>query len=217
MLYIETLTITDFAQNCRILADPSSQTALVIDPGGSVEEILTVLNDKKLKCLEIWLTHSHLDHCGGVMKLQEATGAKLIAHPAEKEMRSHVKEICQAYGIPVGTMNNCPEPETYIHGGEVLSFGPYDFKVLFTPGHSPGHVSFFCPQQKFVISGDALFAGSIGRTDFPGGHHQTLLDSIRQQLFSLPDETRVLSGHGPDTTIGKEKRTNPFFVGDSNE
>lgn len=214
MITVELVPVTDFAQNCRIIADTTTGNAVVIDPGGDIPKILSVLDKKGWICTQIWLTHSHLDHCGGVRALKAQTNAHLYGHKGEAEMRAHVEDICRYYGVPVGTMTNCPEPDTYIKGGELLTFAGEEFKVLFTPGHSPGHLSFYNQTGKFVISGDALFAGSIGRTDLPGGDHGTLLTSIREQLLTLPDETRVLSGHGDDTTIGQERRTNPFLDGE---
>lgn len=211
MIQIELLLVTDFAQNCRILGDPKSGDAVVVDPGGDVDLILSTLNKKGWKCKEIWLTHCHIDHCGGVKDLKDATMARVVGHRAEVEMRAHAEDICRYYGIPLGKMRNCPEPDQYIEGGETLNFCGYEFKTLFTPGHSPGHIAFYNASQGFVLSGDALFAGSIGRTDLPGGDTDTLLNSVRTKLFTLPDETKVLSGHGEDTTIGVEKSTNPFF------
>lgn len=214
MLKIELLTITEFAQNCRIVADEKSGDAIVVDPGGDVPIIIAALKKFGWRCKEIWLTHCHIDHCGGVKDLKDATGAKVLGHRAEAEMRAHAEDICRYYGIPLGSMKNCPEPDQYIEGGETLLFAGHEFKTLFTPGHSPGHIAFYNEPNKFVLSGDALFAGSIGRTDLPGGDTETLLSSVRGQLFTLPDDTRVLSGHGDDTTIGIEKKTNPFFTGD---
>lgn len=211
MIKITNVLVTDFAQNCRIIGDVESKSAAVVDPGGDVPKILKALKDGGWECQQIWLTHSHLDHCGGVKELKDLTGAILYAHPIEKEMRAHVTDICAMYGLPVGMMQNCPEPDHYIEGGSELKIGDNFFTALFTPGHSPGHLSLYNASAKVVLGGDALFAGSIGRTDLPGGDHPTLIDAIRRELFTLPEDTVVLSGHGPDTTIGEEKRTNPFF------
>jgi len=214
MLQIELLTITDFAQNCRIIADTKTKNAIVVDPGGDVRVILSRLKERGWLCQEIWLTHCHIDHCGGVKDLKDATSAKVLGHRAEVEMRAHAEDICRYYGIPLGSMKNCPEPDQYIEGGETLNFCGFEFKTLFTPGHSPGHIAFYNEKESFVLAGDALFAGSIGRTDLPGGDTETLLTSIRTKLLTLPDNTRVLSGHGEDTTVGEERRTNPFLQGD---
>jgi len=213
MSEITTIPVTPFQQNCRIVLDGEGG-ALVIDPGGESDRIVKTLRDLDVEIREIWLTHSHVDHCGGVAALRRISDAPLSAHENEQMMRGNVREkICLAFGIPPGDMEDCPEPERFLSGGESLTFGPYEVKTLFTPGHSPGHISFYFPSLKTVISGDALFAGSIGRTDLPGGDHEQLLASIRRELWELPDETRVCSGHGPDTTIGQEKHSNPFLVG----
>jgi len=213
MLEIITFPVTSFPQNCRFLIDSESKEAVVIDPGGEAHRIISELENRSAKCVEIWLTHSHLDHCGGVRDLKEATGAKLTGHPEERSFRARVEEICEMYGIPPGEMKNCPEPEQYITGGEVLSFANHSFEARFTPGHAPGHISFYCQERGVLIAGDTLFAGSIGRTDLPGGDYETLITSIREQILTLPDETVVLPGHGPDTTVGFERKNNPFLNG----
>ena len=211
MFEILTLELTPFAQNTRIIFDRASGDSVVIDPGGDYAKIAQSLDSYATKPTQIWLTHSHLDHCGAVRQLQQASGAKLYAHPIERELRARVVEICMFYGIPPGEMQSCPEPDVPISGGETLALGEDKFKVLFTPGHSPGHLCFYNAATGTLIAGDTLFAGSIGRTDLPGGDHATLLHSIRQQLLVLPDDTRVLCGHGPDTTIGRERKSNPIL------
>ena len=211
MFEILTLELTPFAQNTRIVFDRASSQAVVIDPGGDFPKIVQSLVANDLKVSQIWLTHSHLDHCGAVRPLKQASAATLYAHPVERELRARVVEICMLYGIPPGDMQSCPEPDVPISGGETLLLGEYIFEVLFTPGHSPGHLCFYHRESATLMAGDTLFAGSIGRTDLPGGDHATLLRSIRQQLLVLPDETRVLPGHGPDTTIGRERVSNPFL------
>jgi glyoxylase-like metal-dependent hydrolase (beta-lactamase superfamily II) len=161
----------------------------------------------------VWLTHSHLDHCGGVAPLLESLKVPLVANPEERMMRSNVQSIAQMYGMSPAQWHNCPEPTVNVQGGETLSIGNSSCVVLFTPGHSPGHVSYFFEKDHILASGDVLFAGSIGRTDLPGGDTETLLDAIRREVFTLPPDTRVLTGHGPDTTVGEEKASNPFFTG----
>jgi glyoxylase-like metal-dependent hydrolase (beta-lactamase superfamily II) len=213
MLDIITIPVTDFQQNCRILADTASRHAVVVDPGGDTPTILNELSKRNLTCKEIWLTHSHLDHCGGVAPLIRVTGAPLSGHPIETMMRSSVVKITQMYGLPSGSLENCPEPDRMLSGGETISFGDSSFSVLFTPGHSPGSICFYNARDKYIISGDVLFAGSVGRTDLPGGSSKTLIQSIAKELLSLPDSVAVLSGHGPDTTIGRERLTNPFLSG----
>ena len=208
---IETIEVTPVAQNCRILSDPKTHSALVIDPGGEVDAILSLLKRDGLTLEQIWLTHSHFDHCGGVAELKEETGALLIAHPDEAVFRKNVLVAVQRWQLPEEGYRDCPEPDRTIGGGEELVWAGYSFRVLPTPGHSPGHVAFYCASEKFVLSGDALFQGSIGRTDLPGGNHQELIESIIGQLLSLPDGTHVLSGHGPDTTIGRERNHNRYL------
>lgn len=213
MLEVIRMQLTPFQQNTRILACSKSSEAVIIDPGGESEILLAELKKLGLTLKQIWLTHSHLDHCGGVKSILEQHAVDLIAHPDERFMRENVVNVAAMYGIGPGIFDNCPEPNIYIKGGEELVFSEYTFKVLFTPGHSPGHVSLYCAQEGFVVAGDVLFAGSIGRTDLPGGNHEQLIQSVRDKLFTLPLNTRVLSGHGEDTTIGHEMTHNPFFNG----
>lgn len=208
---IETLEVTPVAQNCRILIDDATKRALIIDPGGDVESILAIVEREGVTVDQIWLTHSHFDHCGGVAELQDATGAPLLAHPDEALFRQNVLTSVERWNLPSAGYRNCPEPNETIIGGERLAWGSYTFEVLPTPGHSPGHLSFYCASERFVLSGDALFQSSIGRTDLPGGNHNELIQSIIAHLLSLPDATRVLSGHGPDTTIGRERAHNPYL------
>lgn len=212
MLRVITVPVTCFEQNCRILFDSTSGNGVVIDPGGDVETICREIENVDCLVKEIWLTHSHLDHCAGVVGLLSRYPAKLMATSCESTMRSSVCAVAAMYGLSAEEWPNCPEPTTYIQHGDVLSVGSYAAQVLLTPGHSPGHVSFYFKSEGFVVGGDALFRGSIGRTDLPGGNMSQLLASIKRELFSLPDETRVLTGHGPDTTIGDERTTNPFLL-----
>jgi len=213
MIEIETICVTPFMQNARVLACTRTNEAVVIDPGGEAQRIYDFIKKKGYNLKAIWLTHSHLDHIGGVKKLLELHPMQLVAHPDEAFMRSSVVTVARMYGIPDGAFENCREPDVFIKGGETLKVGEVEFQVLFTPGHSPGHVSLYCKNENLVIAGDVLFAGAIGRTDLPGGDYETLLRSVREKLFTLPGKTKVLCGHGGDTTIEQEMRTNPFFVG----
>lgn len=212
MLRIVTVPVTLFEQNCRILIDTETGQSVVIDPGGDCEKIVSCIKEEQCSVEEIWLTHSHLDHCAAVAPLRAQLPVPVIGSELEKEMRSSVCTIAAMYGLPAEEWPNCPEPTRYISGGDEVFVGTHCARVLATPGHSPGHVSFYFEADGVVLGGDALFSGSIGRTDLPGGNTEQLLGSIREQLFALPDETRVLSGHGPDTTIHIEKTTNPFFA-----
>jgi hydroxyacylglutathione hydrolase len=213
MLNVETIQVTEFGQNARILWCSDTKDAVIVDPGGDGDKILAVAKRLGVSIKAIWLTHSHLDHCGGVAPLLKALSVPLVANPEERMMRSNVKSIAQMYGMSPAEWHNCPEPTVNVKGGETLSVGNSSCVVLFTPGHSPGHVSYYFEKDQIVSSGDVLFAGSIGRTDLPGGDTKTLLDAIRREIFTLPPTTRVLTGHGPDTTVGEEKASNPFFTG----
>ncbi len=208
---IITIEVTPFAQNARIILSTATGEGVLIDPGGDAERIIEIIEAERIKIKEIWLTHSHLDHCGGVKALKQHTGAMLFGHPIEREFRMRVRDVAAMYGLPPGLLDDCPEPDRYLTGGEKITFGGIEFDVIFTPGHSPGHLVFYCSRDGFLIAGDTIFAGSIGRTDLPGGDHELLLKNIREKIFSLPDQTVVMPGHGPDTTVGEEKRSNQFL------
>lgn len=212
-LEIVTVLVTPFQQNCRVLISPGDRVACVVDPGGDGDRILEMVRERGVELSMVWLTHSHLDHCGGVRKIVNATGAKLYGHPREQHFRANVETLCRVYGIPPGDMENSPEPTIALTGGERIVLGECSAEVRFTPGHSPGHLCFYFGSEGILLAGDTLFAGSIGRTDLPEGNHAQLLESIRREIYTLPDTTRVLPGHGPDTTVGEEKENNPYVMG----
>jgi hydroxyacylglutathione hydrolase len=213
MLEIKTVPVTPFAQNARILICSETRDAVLIDPGGDAAELIGALGSSGANLKGIWLTHSHLDHCGGVKGILRSFPVDLLGHPDEQTLRQSVCAISNMYGIGGADMDDCPEPSRYLRGGETVHVGKLRFEVLFTPGHSSGHICFLHRPSKTLIAGDTLFAGSIGRTDLPGGNHAQLLRSIQQQIMTLPDDIQVLSGHGPDTTVGEERRSNPFLRG----
>lgn len=210
-LKIETIVVTPFSQNCRVLYHSEKKEAVVLDPGGDVQLILSCLSKLQVSCSEIWLTHSHIDHCGGVRELRDKSKAILRGHIAEKLMRQKIMEIAAMYGLPKTGINNCPEPDYYLQDNEILLFNEFKFQVLFTPGHSPGHVCFYCESERLLLGGDLIFYDSIGRTDLPGSNHQQLMTSIKSRVCVLPDDTAILVGHGPDTTISREKKYNPWI------
>ncbi len=217
---IECIPVTSFEQNCRVIFDDSG-TAVVVDPGGDADQIAQFLVEKKLELKAIWLTHSHLDHCGGVAKLLRHKKVPLYANPIEKMMRENVVGVASLYGMQSEGMENCPEPDFGLSGGETISVGNLNFKVLFTPGHSPGHLCFLrlsdsgaTNEASVLVAGDTVFAGSIGRTDLPGGSHPELIRSIKSEILSLPDNVLIMSGHGPDTSVGRERKHNPFLQGE---
>ena len=191
--------------NCYILRCERTGKGVVIDPGGSVPEILDVIRRREIDVVEILNTHAHFDHTGGISELKEATHAPFAIHPDDLFLLEGMVDIAAFYGLTVGLV---PTVDHELTDGEVISFGDERIRVLHTPGHSPGGVSFVVGDA--VFCGDTLFAGSIGRTDFEGGSHEILLRSIRTKLFPLGDDTTVYPGHGPSTTIGQERRHNPF-------
>ena len=215
MLVVKPIVVTPFQQNARILLDESSKEAVIVDPGGDIPLILDQLPDD-YTLSQVWITHSHIDHVSGVAALlnQSSDKPNVYAHPEDSINRDHLPMQSQMMGFPYSGDFNV---DYLINHGDLITIGTYEFKVLHTPGHAIGHVSFYHSlsensfDRPFVIAGDALFNGSIGRTDLPGGDHQQLLSSIREHLFSLPDQTIVCSGHGPNTTIETEKATNPFL------
>jgi glyoxylase-like metal-dependent hydrolase (beta-lactamase superfamily II) len=203
-LNIATFPVTPFAENCLVLKEGGE--ALVVDPGGVSPELLRYIEGCTVPL--IVNTHCHCDHSGGNAEMIERTGAKLAIHRAELPLLRAIEAQGQMFGC---YFPSSPEPDRFLEDGDTVSVGGVDLKVVLVPGHSPGHIALL--GDGFVIAGDVLFAGSIGRTDLPGGSYQQLLDSIRTKLLPLPDDTVVYCGHGPSTTIGEERRTNPFLAG----
>jgi glyoxylase-like metal-dependent hydrolase (beta-lactamase superfamily II) len=191
--------------NCFLAGCEETKEAVVIDPGGEADRILLSLAESELKVKYIINTHGHFDHVSANGKMKEATGADLLIHPLDAPMLGMLSSNAAVFGISV---ENSPDCDRTIEEDESVSFGNFTLKVIHTPGHTPGGISLYSDGITFV--GDTLFAGSIGRTDFPGGDFDTLISSITTKLFKLEDDVRVLSGHGPETSIGREKRFNPF-------
>jgi glyoxylase-like metal-dependent hydrolase (beta-lactamase superfamily II) len=198
-----------FAENCYIVADRGAREAVLVDPGEEAELFLARLRSEGLTLTAIWLTHAHLDHVAGVGLVKEQLDVPVWLHPGDRPLYDHAPD--QARMFLGTTMPPLPPPDRRIVPGDPLRVGGCEFDVRFVPGHSPGSVAFVA--EGIAIAGDVLFAGSVGRVDLPGGDAATLVQSIRQQLLTLPDDTIVYPGHGAETTIGRERATNPFVTG----
>jgi glyoxylase-like metal-dependent hydrolase (beta-lactamase superfamily II) len=205
-LIIKVLVVGPIMANCYILGCEETKEAAVIDPGDETARILMTLAESKLKVKYIIDTHGHFDHVGGNKKMKEATGAEILIHPLDAPMLNGLAASAANWGL---SADNSPPPDRTVEEGDTISFGKITLKVLHTPGHTPGGISLYTDNYVFV--GDTLFQGSIGRTDFPGGDYETLISAVKNKLFALDDNVQVLSGHGPETTIGREKGFNPFF------
>lgn len=210
MARLDVLTLTNgaFAENCYILVDRDARDAVMVDPGEEADLFLRRIATERVTLRAVWLTHSHADHILGVARVVEATGVPVYLHPDDRPLYDALPQQSAWLGFQPSVP---PAPDQVLAHGMRLPLGGLDFEVRHVPGHSPGHVAFV--GHGVAVVGDAVFAGSIGRTDLPGGDTGTLLTSIRAQLLTLPDETVVYPGHGPATTIGQERRTNPFLTG----
>ncbi len=210
-LSVTVVPVTPFQQNASILVCARTGEAAVVDPGGDVERIEAALKETGGTCRQILLTHGHIDHAGGAAKLAERLSVPVVGpHEADR----FLLETLVRSGMTVGIEDaEAVEPDRWLEEGETVSVGDIAFEVREVPGHTPGHILFYAADLAFVIGGDALFQGSIGRTDFPYGDHARLIASIRDKMLTLPDHVTVLPGHGPATTIGVERAGNPFLAG----
>lgn len=208
-LDIETFVLGALETNCYLLR--SSGACAVVDPALCAEPVISFLEGTDIIPQQIWLTHGHGDHIGGVGALKEAFGDARVCCPVGDARM--LGDPMANMSAPFGFALSAPAPEQLLEPGTALMLGETSWQILDTSGHTPGSVSFYCNTERVVLTGDALFAGSIGRTDIPGASAERLIQNIRDQLLVLPDETRVLPGHGPATTIGAERAGNPFLVG----
>ncbi len=207
-MILETFPVGPLACNCTILGDEEAGEAIVIDPGDEVSRIERRLTELGFKLKQILITHAHIDHVGGALKLKRLTGAPIFLNESDLPQLKMME--AQANWLGVATPETAP-PDASLTEGLSVGLDLYPAQVLHTPGHTQGSVCLHFAPLKILIAGDTLFAGSIGRTDLPGGNSHQILDSIQSRLLALPDETKVLPGHGPATTIGAERKSNPFL------
>ncbi len=220
-MIIEQITLTAFQQHTRVVGCEETRRAICIDPGDETEEIVRAIDRNDFELQAIALTHAHMDHVGGVAALKRARpAAEVVLHEADEPLYFALPRQPELLGIPRAQWRHLgfeyePPPAVgrYWEDGETYEVGALRFKVLHCPGHTPGHVVLFEPQERRVFVGDCLFAGSIGRTDLPGGSAEQLMDSLLNKIVPLGDDVVVYSGHGPETTVGRERLTNPFLTG----
>jgi hydroxyacylglutathione hydrolase len=197
--------------NCSIFGDEGTREAIVVDPGDQIEDILAILAQHQLAVKAIVITHAHIDHVAGAAKLRAATSAPVYMNEKDRELLNALN--VQASWLGLATTPERTEVDNDAKDGTALKLGPSDFYILHTPGHTEGSSSIYIPQEGKLVAGDTLFRSSIGRTDLPGGDSRKILSSIKTRLLELPDETIVIPGHGPETTIGQERAQNPFLRG----
>jgi len=207
---VESLIVGPFQENCYIVGDEATGEGMLIDPGDEAMRIALAVEQTQLEVGRILVTHAHIDHVGAVAGLAEEYACPVLMHEEAEAMLQMVPQQAVMMGLRFGKV---PAVDGYIWDKDSLEVGGLRLRALYTPGHAPGHLAFYAEGEGVVFGGDALFAGSIGRTDLPGGSMEVLLRSIEERLLTLPDETRVLSGHGPETTVGRERQTNPFLRG----
>jgi len=207
-MIFDSLEVGPLGVNCFILGCEETREGVIIDAGGDAQKIIATAEQLGLNIIHVINTHGHFDHIGANRAVMEHFGADLLIHAADTAMLSRAAKVAHAYGIQG---ENSPDPDKFLIDGMEITFGKYSMTVLHTPGHTPGGCCLFIKTEMKIITGDTLFADSIGRSDLPGGSHEQLLESIRAKLFPLPDDVVVYPGHGPETTIGHERRFNPYF------
>lgn len=208
MLEITSFILGPVQTNAYLVADPESQDAAVIDPAWDGTVILAEAHKRKLRIAHLWYTHAHFDHIGGAGAIADGLNPlPLVALHAADHTLWRAEGGASLFGFKI---DPGPEPTIDLVQGQTLHLGSIEFEVRFTPGHTPGHCIFYVPSAGVCFCGDVIFQNSVGRTDLPGSDWNTLLNSIKTQIFTLPDNTRLLSGHGPETTVGQEKKMNPF-------
>jgi hydroxyacylglutathione hydrolase len=208
-MILETLTVGPFQENCYVIGDGVS--GAIVDPGDEAARIALAVEQTGLEIGQILVTHAHIDHVGAVAPLADEYACSVLMHAEAEPMLQQLPTQAMMMGLRFGKV---PAVDRHIQDGEILEVGSLKLESLYTPGHAPGHLAFYVESEGLVLSGDALFAGSVGRTDLFGGDMEVLVRSINERLLTLPDETRVYPGHGPRTTIGDERAYNPFLRGE---
>jgi len=206
------IPVTPFEQNCTLLWNDRTKKGAVIDPGGDLDRIRQAIAETGMSVEKILLTHGHIDHAGGAAELKEDLGVPVEGpHEADRFLLDRLEESGRGYGLEARPVT----PDRWLQEGDVVTVGDLVLDVLHCPGHSPGSVVFVAPGQRFAIVGDVLFQGSVGRTDLPGGDGRALIRSIKDKLLPLGDDVAFICGHGPASTIGQERQTNPFLQGEA--
>ena len=205
-----TIPVTPFQQNCSLIWDQGSRQAAVIDPGGDLDRLLAQVDELGLKLEQIWLTHAHIDHAGGTGELAHRLKLPIIGpHPGDQFWIDGLPQQSVMFGFPQAQTFT---PTRWLHDGDTVTLGSHTLQVRHCPGHTPGHVVFYSPELKRAFVGDVLFAGSIGRTDVPQGNFDQLIDSIKTRLWPMGNDTVFIPGHGPESSFGRERKTNPFVA-----
>jgi hydroxyacylglutathione hydrolase len=207
-MILETIPVGPLQCNCSILGDETSHEAIVVDPGDDIPRILSLLARHALTVKQIIITHAHIDHIAGAHHLKQLTGAPILYNKNDLPLVKMMDVQATWLGITTPTVDN---PDDTLDDGKLISITGLSGNILHTPGHTEGSVCLYLPTQSLLLAGDTLFAGSVGRTDLPGGNTQKLLNSIHDRLLTLPDDVKVIPGHGPSTTIGSEREENPFL------
>lgn len=208
---IQVIPVTPFEQNSSLLCCMDSRKAALVDPGGDPERLYEIIEKVGVSVEKIFLTHGHFDHIGAVAEVAERLSVPIEGpQRGDRFLIEGLPEWCARFGFPPGRVF---EPKRWLEHGDEVTFGRQRLEVRHCPGHTPGHVIFYHPEDKIAVVGDVIFQGSIGRTDFPRGDHATLIRSIREQIFTLDDDVTLLPGHGPTTRVGEERAHNPFVQG----